>query len=378
MDVISLAAELVQIPSINPAGQEITTGNFGEAAIAGRIKTLLRGMGAAEVETTYPLPGRPNVIAFFDFGAADTVLFEAHIDTVPVEGMTVAPFGGEIRDDKILGRGACDVKGPMAAMLCAIEQAKARGLARYNVLFAAVCDEESGFSGVRHMLKNLRPEWKGTLRFAVVAEPTDLQPVIAHKGVVRWNVTARGISAHSSTPEVGQNAIYAMARAITCMQEYGEELRKRAGHEKLGAASLSVGTISGGTAVNVVPEFCTAHVDRRLIPGERTEAALEELRQLLRAIEHVEVSAPTVAAPAFEVPEDNVAVQACLAAARAAGCGSAPQYANYCTDASFYAEHGIGAVVFGPGSIAQAHTADEWISVRALQQGVKAYLNILS
>jgi len=246
------------------------------------------------------------------------------------------------------------------------------------VIFAAVCDEESGFSGVRHMLENLHPDWKKHLRFAIVAEPTDLQPVAAHKGVVRWNVIAHGKAAHSSTPELGSNAIYTMATAISRMSDYANELRSRAGHAKLGGPSLSVGTIHGGSAVNVVPEHCVVHVDRRLVPGESPEGALEELRARLQHLADVEVTVPTVAAPAFEVGDLSDAVRACVEAASSAGRQAQPQYANYCTDASFYVEHGIEAVVFGPGSIAQAHTADEWISVDELRVGAAAYAELLT
>lgn len=375
--VVELARELVRIGSVNPAGQDVRNNTFGEAALAGRLKILLRNMGADEVETTYPLPGRANVVGYFDFKAAATLIFEAHLDTVSVDGMTIDPFGGEVRNGRLWGRGACDVKGPMAAMLSAISQAKERGDAGYNVIFAAVCDEESGFSGVRYFLDHLRLEWKQNLAFAVVAEPTDLQPVVAHKGVVRWNVMVRGVAAHSSTPELGRNAIYAMAEAIRRMSEYAGELRQRPGHARLGSASLSVGTIHGGAAVNVVPELCTAHVDRRLIPGESADAALQELKELLWGIEGIEIGSPTVAAPAFEVAGESAAVLACLSAMRTVGETGAPQYANYCTDASFYGEHGIEAIVFGPGSIKQAHTKDEWISTDALVRGAKAYASIL-
>lgn len=377
MDVVSLASELVRIGSVNPAGQEVKNNTFGEAAMGGRIKSLLRTTGATNVETTYPLSGRPNVIGYFDFGAEQTLLFEAHMDTVSTVGMTVEPFGGEVRDGKLWGRGASDVKGPMAAMLKSIEEAKTRKGAKYNVLFAAVCDEEAGFSGVRHLLENLRPELRDRIAFAVVAEPTELQPLAGHKGAARWTITSKGLAAHSSTPELGRNAIYSMAEVVLRLREHADELQLRAGHDKLGLPTLSVGTIAGGSAVNIVPDSCVLQVDRRLVPPETPESAREEIVRILETINDVEVSSATVAAPAFLVTEDSLAVESCITAAKSAGVTSQPRYAKYCTDASFYQQHGIEAVVFGPGSITQAHTADEWITIEALHQGVAAYLGLL-
>jgi acetylornithine deacetylase len=373
LNTTDLAADLVRIGSVNPAGQDVRNNSFGEAALAGRIKAILRTLGATSVETTYPLPGRPNVTGYFDFGATQTILFEAHLDTVPTSGMSIDPFAADIRDGKLWGRGACDVKGPMAAMLTAIGAARQSGRARYNVLFAAVCDEESGFAGVRHLLQNLPLP----VTFAVIAEPTDLQPLAAHKGVARWNLTTRGLAAHSSTPHLGRNAIYTMADALLALRTHANQLTARAPHAQLGAPTLSVGVITGGSAVNVVPDTCTIQIDRRLVPGETPASAETELRAALAEFADISLSEPIVAAPAFSVSEESPAVKACLAAAHALGVSAVPEYANYCTDASFYPGHEIPAVVFGPGSIAQAHTADEFIEIAELERGAEAYLHIL-
>lgn len=381
LNVAEVAAELVRIASVNPMGRadvELAP-PYGEAALAAHVARLLRSLGG-RVDTVEVSPGRPDVTAFFDFGAPETVLFEAHLDTVPMEGMTVPPFGGEIRDGRLWGRGACDVKGPMAAMICAIARAARAAdtgsAPRRNVVFAAVCDEEYSFQGVRALVEGFA-SLPAAPAFAVVAEPTDLEPVIAHKGVVRWEATAHGVAAHASLPEKGRNAIYAMGRALAVLENYAAELRARAPHALLGAPSLSVGTIRGGSAVNVVPDFCTIQIDRRLIPGETPEGATAEVRALLEPL-GVTVTDPVMAAPAFQTPADGPAARECLAAARGAG-HPAPEvrHANYCTDASFYAFCSTPAVVFGPGSIAQAHTADEWIALDALEAGVNAYLALL-
>ena len=374
MNVISLASELVRIPSINAAGQDRVEAPFGEAQMAACVETLLRQIGA-QTTVTYPLPGRPNVTGFFDAGANDTIIFEAHLDTVAVEGMTVSPFGGEIKNNCLWGRGACDVKGPMAAMLSALQQSA--GSLKRNVLFAAVCDEESGFAGVRHFLKTMDNNLRERTVFAVIAEPTDLQPVAAHKGVVRWRITARGIAAHSSAPELGDNAIYRMADVVTTLRRHATLISQREPHAHLGTPTLSVGIIQGGSAVNIVPDSCYVDVDRRLVPGESPESALDELVNLLGPGNDLEISVPVVAAPAFEIAPDSPAIQLAVRAANAAGRTSAPQYAKYCTDASFYPSAGIPAFVFGPGSILQAHTKDEWISLSELEAGVMAYRYLL-
>jgi acetylornithine deacetylase len=374
MNPVELAAELVRIPSVNPMGLRGLGGDFGEAALGSRIAQILGGMGG-RVSVADALPSRPNVAAWFDFGAPTTVLFDAHLDTVPADTMTVPPFGGEVREGRLHGRGACDVKGPMAAMLCAIDAART-GSPRHNVLFAAVADEECQFSGVRRLLRDAATLAPQPVTFAVVAEPTLLCPVAAHKGVVRWRAVARGVTAHSSTPRLGRNAVYAMADAVAALRCHAGDLERRAPHPRLGTPTLSVGTIRGGNAVNVVPDFCEVEIDRRLLPGESPDSAGEEMRALLEPF-GVELQQAAMQAPAFEAGADSAAVRAALGAARGGGAPAETLAVNYCTDAAFYPAAGIDAVVFGPGSIAQAHTADEWISLEQLYLGVRAYRAII-
>ncbi len=361
---------------MNPMGRPEATeaDGFFEGKLAGHVARVLSEAGAG-VGITHPTPGRPNVTGFFDFGAAETVLFEAHLDTVPADGMTVPAFAGETRDGRLCGRGACDVKGPMAAMLAAIRRA-ASGSPRFNVLFAAVCDEEYQFQGVRHLLRNLPPERLEGIAFAVVAEPTLLSPVVAHKGVMRWRAEARGAACHSSTPDRGRNAIYAMSDGVAALRGLADALALRPGHPHLGSGTLSVGTIRGGAAVNIVPDSCVIEVDRRLLPGEEADEATRELRGVLEPL-GITVSQPYMQAPGFEAAPGSAAVEAVTRAAESVGIVPAPRFVNYCTDASFYPGFGIPAVVFGPGSIDQAHQADEWIAIDQLEAGAEAYLRIL-
>ena len=372
MNIVDLARELVAIPSVNPMGRDDLAHTTGELALAHHVAQILRSIGA-EPQMTRPLPDRPNLLAFLDLGAPDTILFEAHLDTVPVDNMTIDPFAAEVRNGRLWGRGACDTKGPMAAMLWAMAQRAGRNNCKHNVLFCAVMDEEYQFTGVRHLLKNISAAQREEVAFAIIAEPTNLLPVTAHKGVMRWSVLTRGKSAHSSTPHLGENALYKMAHAVSALEQQAGALSESAAHPLLGSPTLSVGTLQGGTAVNVVPDYATAQIDRRLIPGEDPTAVTHALRAALQPL-GAELSDPIMQAPAFEISNDHPAVTATLAAARLVGVGApAPLAVNYATDAAFYPVHNIPAVVFGPGNIAQAHTKDEWIDLEELARGGRAY-----
>ncbi|PKO19991.1 acetylornithine deacetylase [candidate division BRC1 bacterium HGW-BRC1-1] len=374
-NIVDLARDLVAIPSVNPMGRDDLAGT-GELALAEHVAEFLRSIGA-EPQISWPLPSRPNLWAFLDLGAPDTILFEAHLDTVPVDNMTIDPYGAEVREGRLWGRGACDTKGPMAAMLWAIAQAAKQNSCKHNVLFCAVMDEEYQFTGVQYLLDNLPSQTLEQVALAIIAEPTLLLPVTAHKGVMRWNAITQGKSAHSSTPQLGENAIYKLAHAVCALEEHAATLAKFSPHPLLGFPTLSVGTIQGGTAVNVVPDHATAKIDRRLIPGEDPAGVTQALRSLLAAY-GAELTDPIMQAPAFEIPNDHPAVQAALAAARMTGVNApAPLAVNYATDAAFYPAHNIPAVVFGPGDIAQAHTKDEWINLEELERGSRAYAALI-
>lgn len=360
---------------MNPMGRDGLPEGYGEARMRRQLAEILVGMGA-QVAQSYPIPERPNITAFFDFGAPETIIFEAHLDTVPVAELSHDAFSGDQRDGRIYGRGACDVKGPTAAMICAIEQTVARGKAARNVLFAGVVDEEYQFSGVRHLLVHIEPAIRDTIMGAVVAEPTRLEPVAGHKGVVRWIAATKGTAAHSSTPEQGDNAIYSMAEVVLSLCNYAVELRGHTAHPMLGVPTLSVGTIRGGTAVNMVPDYCEIEIDRRLVPGETIDRATREVAGIIEPL-GARLSAPIVAAPPFVADLLADPAQAMVEAARVANHDAQFRYVNYCTDATFYAAAGIPAIVFGPGNIEQAHSAEEWIAIDELERAVDAYARML-
>jgi acetylornithine deacetylase len=207
---------------------------------------------------------------------------------------------------------------------------------------------------------------------AVVAEPTLLNIVHAHKGVARWLLTVPGRSCHSSSPEQGTNAIYRMGRLLAGLEEYADHLRQTTIDPLLGPATLSVGRIEGGTSVNTVPDRCHIEVDRRLIRGESSGEATAKLKNYLTNEAHIDFPfdcpAPWMSMPALN-PEGAEELTALLGVAIDGSRGSHRVHTvPYGTDASTIAAAGIPAAVFGPGDIAKAHTADEWVPLDEVEQ----------
>jgi len=365
-----LLQELVRLPSVNPMGRAVAGPTFLETRIADFLDQYLRSLNVA-VERQVVLPGRDNITATFTSpGAKRTLVFEAHQDTVPVDAMTIDPFGGEVRGGRLYGRGACDVKGGMASMLAAFARlARERPAGAANVVMACAVDEEHTFLGVQRLVRGLKAD------AAVVAEPTQLKIVHAHKGVVRWLLTTPGRSCHSSRPELGENAIYRMGRLLGPTQRYAEALRRGPGDALLGPPSLSVGRIEGGLSVNTVPDFCRIEIDRRLVPGEDPNAAANHFESHLRNEVGPDVpftcEPPWLHCPALPDQRDTEVARQLHAAISTINGTCEFEAVPYGTDASTLAQAGIPSVVFGPGDIAQAHTADEWIELAQVERAAE-------
>jgi acetylornithine deacetylase len=365
-----LLTDLVRLPSVNPMGRtDVPAGVCFESRVTDYLEAKLKRLGVS-VRRQPVAPGRDNLVATYEppTPARKTILFEAHQDTVPTDMMTVDPFGGVVREGKLYGRGACDVKAGIAVMVAAFARLvaeKPAGAAR--VVLAFTVDEEHTFLGVQQLVKSgIKAD------FAVVAEPTNLEIVTAHKGVARWQITTTGRACHSSRPQDGENAIYHMARVVYEVENYAETLADRKKDPVLGRPTISLGRIEGGTSPNTVPDFCKIEVDRRLVPGETPAGVIADLESFLTQDPNTadlpfKSSVPTLACPALPAnqPEEFVAR---LERAIAAVAGPRPRVAvPYGTDASTLAEAGIPAVVFGPGDIAQAHTKDEWIDLKQVE-----------
>lgn len=361
-----LTAELVRRPSVS--GEERSVAEF----IADFLRDHDLDPALAEVE-----PGRPNVAASWGAEAGPALLLTGHSDTVPIgEGWNRDPFGAEIADGRLYGRGSCDMKAGLAGMMLALLAVKRR-VARptRRVIFAACVDEEEGGKGTQDALRNgLAAEC------AVIGEPTDLQPIGAAKGDAYFEVKVRGRSAHAGSPELGANAIYGAAKAIEAVQRHHAELRRRV-HPLLGSPSASVGTVTGGFTVSAVPDSCTFWIDRRLMPGEDGASALSELS---RSLHEAAVAFPgtqieerlAMEMPPMLSPLDHPIFAALVSATADAGGPSLPVggWSAAC-DGGFLQKGGIAPVVlFGPGSITkQAHRPDEFVPLSELLIAARSY-----
>jgi acetylornithine deacetylase/succinyl-diaminopimelate desuccinylase family protein len=346
--ITRLLQDLVRIPSVSPDGDPGTAiTNTGEGRVAEYVSDFLRKL-ALDVEVHEIAPGRPNVIGKFSSrGSRKSIAFAPHTDTVSVAGMTIDPFGAKVRDGKLYGRGACDTKGSLAAMLAALTNAVRQKEFRegdLDVSFCAVMGEESGSHGARTLLqRGFRAD------FAIAGEPTNCRIVHTHKGAIAFRIITRGKSVHSSMPERGESAIKKMAAVVEyLLGEYTDSLAQ-IHHPALGSPTTNVGIIRGGSQTNIVPDYCEIEVDRRTLPGEGHEEILRHLRERLS----VEVELIGACAPLYTDPR-NPFIRA---------LGQETVAAPWFCDAAVFAEHGIPAVAFGPGNGDQAHTVDEYVEL---------------
>ncbi len=344
---------------------------YFESRVTDYLEAFARDLGVKWERQTVA-PQRDNFVAKFEAGPnRPTFVFEVHQDTVPVDAMTIDPFGGMISGGKLYGRGACDVKGGMASMLSAFARlVRERPATSANIIIACTIDEEHTFTGATELIRRgLRADG------AIVAEPTQLNIVSAHKGAVRWTVETPGRACHSSRPERGINAVYRMGRLLQAIERYADRLRRSRTDPLLGPPTLSIGRIEGGLSVNTVPDFCRIEIDRRLIPGEDPLGAARDFRDFLERQTDVDCpfscTEPWLAASAL-APDNSEAMVRRLGAAINAVVGQHQVEAvPYGTDAAPLAAGGIPSVVFGPGDIAQAHTADEWVELTQVEQAAE-------
>jgi acetylornithine deacetylase len=366
-----LLAELIALPSVNPAFLPPRHPNAGEKRVADFLAAIAARAGL-EVEFQKVLPGRSNVIARLrpKNKIKQTILLAPHLDTVGADGTRFIP---QRKNGRLHGRGACDTKGSVAAMLsalCELADSKSRPI-ETEIIFAGLVDEEHAQAGSRALTKT---KFKADL--AIVGEPTKLQVVTAHKGSLWLELETRGKAAHGATPQFGKNAIHEMARIVDLLEtDYAAQLRKRK-HPLLGTATVNVGTIAGGTQPNIVPDFCKISVDRRTLPGESDAGVRREITALLCAknLSASILSAKLAPALPLETNHKLPLVQKFLHSVGQ----TKPLGIHFFCDAAVLSAGGIPSVVFGPGDIAQAHTADEWISLAELERGKNLLLSFLN
>ncbi len=386
---LELLADLIQINSVNPNYR----GGVPENEMADFVDHYFKQRGI-ETWRQEVYPNRPNVIARIP--GRDTsrrIVFEAHMDTVAVEGMTIAPWTAEIRDGKMFGRGSCDTKGGMAAMMHAAASIVADGLTPpCDVLFTATIDEEFSYRGVVALCDSIAPGPVNPMileqeipprnplqaEAAIIAEPTSLQAVIASKGLVRWKIETRGKSAHSAKPHLGINAIEHMAHIIQAIEQDNLKLSQHA-HPLLGPATCNIGVIRGGVQVNFVPDRCEIEIDRRMLPGETRADVLEHYQQLVdQAAQQcgnmdVTMHSPMLSDRPLETDASTLAVQTMTRVLSKLGLNTTLIGVPFCSDASKFGALGIPSMIFGPGSIDQAHAAVEYIECAQVERAVTVY-----
>lgn len=361
-------AELVRFRTVNPPGDE--------GPLAAHLAGRLEGVGLA-VELHEVLPGRPNVVARLRGRAARPALvFNTHMDVVPPgSGWTRDPFGGEVVDARLYGRGAADAKGSLAAFLLAAEALARSGLPlEGDLVVTAVVDEETGSQGARRLAPGLPAD------YAIVGEPTGLDVVIAHRGSLRPVVAVEGRASHSSQPAAGVNAVQMAARAIAALEAYAGTFGGRV-HPLVGSPTLAVTMVRGGVKENMIPDRCEFTIDRRLIPGETEAEALAGIERVLEALRRADPTfraavarlVPTTGGPA-ETPADAPIVPALLRAGRAV-LGREPALTGLpaACDMVHFRATGIPTAVCGPGDLARAHTADEWVEVGEVATAARIY-----
>lgn len=385
---LELLRQLVAIPSVNPMGRDLSGPEYLEGRMSDFLESHFRRLGVP-CERIEVAPGRANVIARFESrGKKRTVLLDAHEDTVPTDGMVIEPFTPTERDGRLYGRGSCDVKGGMAAMLAAFERLVAeRPSEASNVVMSCTCDEESTTIGIDDLTELWTdPARRGSLLSerpdaAIIAEPTELHVVVAHKGASRWKILTRGRACHSSSPQNGVNAIYRMAKVVSALEKFAGELPKTIPqHPLCGPATLSIGRIHGGISVNTVPDWCAIEIDRRVLPGEDGWAAIEQVREFLNnhAKVEFEFELPWVVGQSLPDGPNLELADRLLAHVRAVAGPRQKVGVPYGTHASRTAAAGVPSVVFGPGDIQQAHTKDEWIEIAQLDLASEIYYRFCS
>ena len=375
-EVLATLQDVVAIESVNA---NLPGGKRGEI---GMVEYLADFFDAVSIpyETDEVLPGRSNIIATLKGENPDRVLlFECHMDTASVSVMTIPPYEPHIRDGLLYGRGACDTKAGGVAMIHAMKRLKEAGVKPpCTIKYAGAVDEEYRFRGALRLAETIRAE------AAVISEPTELAVIRAHKGLARFHLIVKGVAAHSAKPYLGINAISKMIRLICAIEDEIAPTYAAQTHPLTGSPTLNIGVISGGVQVNFVPDQCVIEIDRRVIPGETPEEALIPFQERLARAQaadpdlDVTMETPYLMDNPMETPEDErivqIAVSACKSVIGEAEITGVP----YGTDASKFTSVGIPAIVFGPGSIDQAHAAVEWVECEQVLKAVDIYHQMMT
>lgn len=366
LDAINLAAELIKFDTINPPGHE--------AACTEHLARLLTGAGF-QCEIVPLDEGRPNLVARIGgVGNKPPIAFSGHTDTVPLgaQSWTVAPHGGEVKDGRLWGRGASDMKSGVAAFVVAALEHAGRLEGTPGVVLYLTAGEETGCEGAFALA---RRGIRGQAGALVVAEPTTNQPLCGHKGALWAKATTRGVTAHGSMPDQGVNAVYAAARAVRRLEAFDFNVAR---HPVMGVPTLNVGTLHGGLNVNSVPDRAEIGIDIRTIPGMCHDQLRDQIASYL---------GPDVAvAPILDVqsvwtdPAQPWMCEVFDICAEIRGTVATVQTAPFFTDASALtpALGGVPTVILGPGSAHMAHQTDEWCECARIEEAVAIYNRLIA
>lgn len=371
-DVVTLLQRLIRIPSVNP---DCNPTGDGEAAMADYVDQFLEDISFSVTQDEV-LPSRPNVIGKCPHTGLEPderprILLCPHLDTVSVDGMDMDTFGTITDDGRILGRGASDTKGPMAAMLQALKNCSdILPTMPVAVDFVGFMGEEASQHGSKHFGKYHASEYE----FALAGEPTSLEIVNVTKGSLWATLQATGKAAHASQPEAGDNAILKIARALDQFEQSITAKLATYTHPSLSYSTLNVGTITGGKQPNIVPDFASAQIDIRTTPALYEECGALELVEKVIAEQELPIKVVNPHEnPPMEVSDDNPWIMRMQAANPESKTVSAPWF----SDAAHLNAAGIPAICVGPGSINQAHTKDEFIRIADLEAGVDYFENFI-
>lgn len=353
--VLATLQALVRIDSQNPS---LVPGAAGEREIAEYCRDAL-SRGGAEAWLDEVAPGRWNAVGRVGSGSAPTLVLCAHLDTVSAAGMGSPPFEPAVRDGRVYGRGAYDMKGGVAAILEAMAVLARRPL-RGTVVAALVADEEYASLGAADFVRRYPSD------ACIVTEPSEGRLILAHKGFVWAEIETTGTAAHGSRWDLGVSAVARMGRIIAALDRFDRDVLRARTHPLLGPASLHCAMVQGGEAWSTYAPSCTLRVERRTLPAEAPAAVLGELRAVIEGAGEVAAVREVLSRSPLECPPDSPVARA-VADAVCAETGSEPEAAGvaYWMDAAIFADAGSSTVDYGPTG-AGAHAAEEWVELESV------------
>ena len=365
-------AELVRIPSVNPLQAGPKSGDDGERTLSAHVADRLDDLGA-DVTIDEVLDGRANVYARFEGTSDRAVTVDVHMDTVGVEHMTRDPFDGAIDDGRVFGRGSVDTKATLAVVMHVLEEMRRenqRPVPTVNVV-GTVSEEVGGLLGAERYAGWLRERGQ-VVDQLIVAEPTSCAPVHGHKGGLGLDIVVHGHAAHSSKPHLGQNAVTAAARVIVALDEEHQRLQAQEPATAVGLGTLSTTMVEGGLARNIIPDCCHVYAGRRIAPEEDVSEIYERLTAIVQAAAGpLEVDVSTPYGDGFSAFYQEATSP--LISGFVELSGENPETADYGSNALRYHDIAHEVMVFGPGSIDQAHQAVEWVDISELERAADIY-----